>query len=86
MNITNYKPINKNTLIAAFDLAMPSGICIYGALYHVKDGSAWIAFPGRPYQKDGATTYAKLVDIPDRATRDKFNATVIGALKAGGFV
>lgn len=86
LRVENYKSINKNTLIAAFDLYLPSGIAIYGVMYHLKGESAWIAFPGKSYQKDGATTYAKLIEIPDRDRRDKFNAAVIAVLKEEGHI
>lgn len=87
MTITNYKPINKKTLIGVFDLTLPSGLCIYGAMCHRKDDVGFITFPGKPYTgKSGDTLYAKIVDIPDRDRRDKFNEQVIAALKERGHV
>lgn len=91
MTISNYKPLNKNTLIGVFDLTLSTGIVIYGAMFMRKSDSEWITFPGRPIVKDGQAVlkegkqdYAKLIDIPDRATRDKFNAQVIAELKKQG--
>lgn len=86
LKVENYKVINKNTLMGAFDLYLPSGIVIYGVMYHLKGDSAWCAFPGRPYQKDGQTTYAKLIEIPDRERRDRFNAQVIAVLRDAGHI
>ena len=86
LKITNYKAIGKNTLVGAFDLLLPSGLAVYGAMIHRKNDSEWIAFPGKPYTKDGKTEYTKLVDIPDRDTRDKFNALVIAALQSAGHI
>ena len=93
MKVSNYKQINKGALVGAFDLALPSGMCIYGAMYMKSGVNSWCNFPGKPIVKDGKPVlkdgkqdYAKLIDIPDRTTRDKFNAQVIQALKDAGHV
>ena len=96
MKISNWKLLNKNSLVAAFDLALPSGICVYGAMLMRSGGSEWISFPGIPIkgapslrdigEKDGKKTYKPVVAIPDRDTRDKFNAQVISALQSAGHI
>jgi hypothetical protein len=86
VKIANYKAIGKNTLVGSFDLLLASGIVICGAMVHVKGDSTWIAFPGRPYTVNGAVSYAKLIDIPDRDTRDKFNSLVLDALRSAGHI
>lgn len=93
MTVTNYKLLNKNTLIGIFDLALDSGITLYGMMLMAKNESRWISFPGRPIVKDGQASmkdgkqeYAKLIEIPDRERRDKFNAAVIAVLKEEGHI
>jgi UDP:flavonoid glycosyltransferase YjiC (YdhE family) len=87
LKISNWKLLNKNSLVAAFDLALPSGICVYGAMLMRSGGSEWISFPGIPIgEKDGKKTYKPVVAIPDRDTRDKFNAQVISALQSAGHI
>lgn len=81
MNITNYKEINRGSLIAAFDLALPSGMVIHGAMLMESSGSKWISFPGIPYDLAGKKMYRPVVDIPDRDRRDRFNALVLEALE-----
>jgi hypothetical protein len=86
MNISNIKPINKKSLVCSFDLDMPSGITIFGMLYHrMDDGRRWPAFPGMPYTaKDGEKKYSLVVQIKDRAKSDKFQAAVLAALDEAG--
>lgn len=82
MTITNYKPINKNTLVAAFDLELQSGLVIRGALQMKNEKGSWIAFPGIPYEAKGKKSYKPVLEIPERATRDKFNDLVLDAIEA----
>lgn len=86
MIISSFKRIDKGTLQASFDLQLPSGFFIHGVLYFVKGENAWCSFPGIPYEKNGEKTYKPLLEIPDRATPDKFNAQVIAELKKQGHV
>lgn len=81
LKISNFKTIGKNSLIAAFDLELPSGMTINGAMLMRSGESEWISFPGIPTgEKDGKKTYKPVVSIPNRDRRDKFNEQVLQAL------
>jgi hypothetical protein len=85
--VSNWKSIGKNTLVGAFDLELASGFLIHGVMYFEKSDSSWCAFPGIPFEKqDGTKSYKPILEIPDRARRDEFNAKVIAALKQGGHI
>lgn len=85
--VIEYKPIGKNTLVGTFTLRLdPIGLTIKECLFHRKpsDNGAreWVAFPARPYQKDGKTEYMKILDWPDRSTWDRFQAAIVPRVKA----
>lgn len=84
MKITNYKAIGKNTLIGAFDLELPSGICLYGVMLMTNEKGSWVNFPGIPYERDGKTQYKPVVNIPERDRRDAFNTMTLTALRESG--
>ena len=86
MKVSNFKPLRTNSLVASFDLLLPSGIEFHGLLLFRQHDKEWISFPGIPYVGGGKTKYKKLVGIPDRSTSDKFNSLVIGALKTAGHI
>lgn len=87
MTITNYKPIDRGSLVGAFDLTLSSGICINGMkLFSRRDGGHFVSFPEREYEKDGEKKYAKIVWIEDRETRDKFSNAAVEALKMAGHI
>jgi hypothetical protein len=87
VTILSFTSLNRKTLVAVFDLLLSSGIAIYGVMLHRKDSGQWISFPGKPFQgKTGDTLYTKLIDIPDRATKIRFDERVLQALKDGGHI
>ena len=87
MTVSNWKSLNKNSLVGVFDLALDSGMCIYGAMLFQKGENTWCSFPGIPFEKqDGTKGYKPVVEIPDRARRDTFNAAVIAELKKQGHI
>lgn len=66
---------------ATFSLQLPSGIVIKDcALVYKTDGTRFIGLPQRSYEKDGEKKYIDVVQIPDKATREKFNVQVLDAL------
>ena len=84
--VTEYKAVAKNTLVGTFTLRLdPIGLTIRECLFHRKqsDGGSheWVAFPARPYTKDGKTEYAKILDWPDRDTWDRFQAAIVPRVK-----
>ena len=57
--VSNAKVLRKNTLIGCFDLQMPSGLIVRGAMLFEKNGKRWIGFPSREWVKsDGTKSYS----------------------------
>jgi len=80
ITISNARKIGKGALIGFFDVQLPSGIKLNGCtLLSKKDGSGrFIGLPSREWQKpDGSKSWVPIVEIPDRADRDKFTAAVL---------
>jgi len=91
LKVSNWKSINKNSLIGSFDLELSSGFFIQGAMLLGKEGRQWISFPGipmykdnQPMMKDGKQQYRNVFSIPDRERRDKFSEQVISVLQSAG--
>jgi hypothetical protein len=53
--VTNAKLLRKNSLIGSFDLEMPSGLIVRGAMLFDKDGSRWVNFPSKEWTKSDGT-------------------------------
>jgi hypothetical protein len=80
ITISNARKINKGALIGFFDVTLPSGMKLNGCtLLEKKDGSGrFIGLPSKEWSKaDGSKSYVPIVEITDRAARDKFNAAVL---------
>jgi len=84
VKIENYKAIDKGKLLAGFDLTLPSGLTIIGMKLFTGPNGHFVGFPERAYQSNGETKYAKIIQISDRATSDKFSGLVVDALRQGG--
>jgi hypothetical protein len=77
-SISNSKVIRRNSLVGSFDLALPSGLIIRGALLMESHGKRWINLPSKPYQKeDGSQGWFPLVDFSSREVRARFQAAVL---------
>lgn len=92
MRASNWKAIEKNTLRGFFSLHLQSGLVLHGCTFH-RDPSAkeWVGLPGAPQIQDGrhrtdpATgkpAYTRIVEIPDKATRARFQTLAIEAVHA----
>jgi hypothetical protein len=76
--VSNAKLIRKGTLIGSFDLEMPSGLIVRGAMLFEKDGKRWVNFPSKEYQKhDGTKGYFPLLEFASREISDKFRDKVL---------
>jgi hypothetical protein len=68
-------------LLGFVDVRLASGIVIHGLTVHQKDGRRWVGLPARPYTNDaGAVTWTPVLEIPDRARHERFEALVLEAL------
>ena len=54
--ILNFKPVDKNTLRAVFDIQLPSGLIICGAMLHVKNDRGWTPMAEMYFQKPTRST------------------------------
>ena len=76
--VSNPKRLNKNTLVGSFDLTMPSGLVVRGAMLFEKSGKRWVGFPSKEWVKpDGTKSYFPLLEFASRDIADKFQAQVL---------
>jgi hypothetical protein len=76
--VTNVRKLSKGSLRGFFDVTLPSGLKLNGCQLFSKDGKTLVGLPSREYIKaDGTRAYNPVVEIPDRAARDKFNEAVL---------
>jgi hypothetical protein len=81
ITIRDWKPLFKNTLRGYFSVDLPSGLRIHSLSLHQKGERRWIGLPARAYETDsGSTSWARVVEIPDRQTRERFEGLVLAAL------
>jgi len=66
-NITDTKPMDKNTLRGLFTL-MVGPLKIEGFTYHVKNDKSWIGFPAKEYfdKESGEKKYWPMIRIEDK--------------------
>jgi hypothetical protein len=75
--ITNPKILRKGSLVGSFDLEMPSGLIVRGAMLFEKDGKRWVNFPSKEWTKqDGTKGYFPLLEFASREIADKFQTLV----------
>ena len=76
--ITNAKLVRKNSLVGSFDLEMPSGLIVRGAMLLQKNGGRWINFPSKEWTKsDGAKGYFPLLEFNSKETKERFQSHVL---------
>jgi hypothetical protein len=81
--ITNPKVLRKSSLIGCFDLQMPSGMIVRGAMLFEKNGRRWVNFPSKEWTKpDGTKSYSPLIEFADRSIADKFQAQMLPLAEA----
>jgi hypothetical protein len=86
--ISNPRLLQRGALVGTFDLEMPSGLIIRGALLFEKDGKRWVGFPSKEWTKqDGTKGYYPLIEFASREISDNFQKAVLplteSALEAG---
>jgi hypothetical protein len=76
--VSNPKLLNKNTLVGSFDLTMPSGLVVRGAMLFEKSGKRWVGFPSKEWIKpDGTKSYFPLLEFASRDVADRFQQQVL---------
>jgi hypothetical protein len=81
--ISDWKPLDKNTLRGSFTAALPSGMIIKGLMLMESHGKRWIGLPAKewldPFNK---RNFSQIIEFVDGETRDKFQHLVLTALDA----
>jgi len=81
MSISDFKPLNKNTVRGVFSLILPSGMIIRGCLLHQRaDGKHWTGLPSIPREVGGKTIYSKVIEFDSKSTHDRFQAEAATAV------
>ena len=76
--ISNPKLLRKNSLVGSFDLEMPSGLIVRGAMLFEKDGRRWVNFPSKEWTKsDGSKGFLPLIEFSSKEVRERFQQQVI---------
>lgn len=80
IEITEWKPREKNTLRGFFSMTLPSGMIIHDCMLHQLNTKRWVGLPSREYTAEGETKYARLIEFTDREIADKFRDLTLAAL------
>jgi hypothetical protein len=81
IEIADWKPHRKNTLVGTFSATLPSGMVLHNLMLHEKGEARWIGLPSREWTNDhGQKQYAKLIEFVDWATANRFRDAVLAAL------
>jgi hypothetical protein len=76
--VDNPKRLNKNSLVGSFDLQMPSGLIVRGAMLFEKNGKRWVSFPSKEWtDRTGVKKYFPLLEFASREIADKFQSAVL---------
>jgi hypothetical protein len=80
---TNYKPVNKGSLLGYADLLLiKSGMQIFGCSLHQKDGGRWVNMPSREYTNDaGEKKYLSIVRFQDPERMKAFSVEAMKAIE-----
>ncbi len=86
----DWRERRSNTLLGFCKLTLPSGMVLHDVAVHERNGTRWVAPPGRPQlDKDGQirkdpTTgrilYTATVEFADRVSRDRFQTQALAAI------
>lgn len=81
--ILSFRTHEQKTLRGFLTVELPSGLVLHDCTVHERDGSRWVGLPRKSYtDRDGAEQWQPVVEIPDRARRDRFSEQVLAALGA----
>jgi hypothetical protein len=76
--LSNPKRLGRGTLVGSFDLEMPSGLVVRGAMLFEKGSRRWVNFPSKEWTKsDGTKGYFPLLEFASREISDKFQTIVV---------
>jgi hypothetical protein len=89
MAVSNFRAVEKNTLRGFFTVTLPSGLVLHECALHEKGPERWVSLPAKPVldadgrqrrDANGKPRYAKVVEIPHKLRRDRFQSEALAAL------
>jgi hypothetical protein len=89
MRAYGWRPLSSGTLQGFFDIELASGLRLNDLTLHEQNGKRWVGLPGKPQLDsdgrhrigdNGKKLWSPVVEIPDRATRDRFTAEALAAV------
>jgi hypothetical protein len=76
--VSNAKLNRKGAKIGYFDAQLDSGMKLNGLMLCENSGKRWVNFPSREWTSaEGEKSYFPIIEIPDRAARDRFNDLLV---------
>jgi len=79
VKILSFRKFEKNTLRGFLEVELPSGMCIRDLTLHEKNGSRWIGYPSKPYEKDGKQSWVNQIWFEDKEIHKKFQDQILSA-------
>ncbi len=89
--ITEWRPVSKNTLCGFATVKQPSGMIVADISVHVRDGKSWASPPFKPIldrdgrqmvDASGKSRWSPVVTFIDRSTQAAWSDAVIAALRS----
>jgi hypothetical protein len=89
MVASNFRAVEKSTLRGFFTVTLASGLVLHECALHEKGLERWVSLPTKPIldadgrqRRDttGKPRYAKVVEIPHKFRRDRFQGEALAAL------
>lgn len=78
IQITNIRPVNKNSLLATCDVQIrPWKVTFHNVSIFQKGTNRWIGMPSRKWEKDGETKYQELVTFDDADIQKRFRDQIM---------
>lgn len=86
--VTRWHSLNRGTLRAIADIALPSGLVLKGCAYHLKDSARrWVSLPAAPQVRRGELVrdgerikYEPTVDTTDKEAHHRLQAILLEAV------
>ena len=73
----------KNSLQGFLTLHLPGvGLTIKDICFHESNGSRWVSMPARPYEQDGTTKWAQILEYDSKESRQAFQRAALRAVEA----
>jgi hypothetical protein len=78
--IRDWRPHQKETLVAFFSIVLPSGLIIRDCRLHKKGDRRWIGMPTKTFESQGERKFTPTVDFLDREVENNFQRLALEAI------